>query len=159
MILVTIGTQLPFDRLINYIESWVVNSAMATRVVAQVGTSSFRSENIIVLTSVEPDKFEKYISEAELIVSHAGMGSILTALRVRKPIIIVPRDASLGEHRNDHQLATARSFNGSQGVYVANNEYELCELLDNRKELACGALNESSEYKKLLANIWTMISV
>ena len=44
------------------------------------------------------------------IVAHAGMGTILTALEIGKPLLVMPRRAALGEHRNDHQLATARRF-------------------------------------------------
>ncbi len=64
------------------------------------------------------------------------MGSILTALELEKPIIIFPRRAALGEHRNEHQLATAKKFSGrTEGVYVAFDEAELIELLTNTHKL------------------------
>ena len=52
-------------------------------------------------------------------------GSHLTALEIGKPILIVPRRAELGEHRNDHQLATARYFGDSGLVQVASDVSEL----------------------------------
>ncbi|MEP2653796.1 MAG: glycosyltransferase [Paraglaciecola sp.] len=158
MILVTVGTQIHFDRLIKYVEQWVVESNGEEEVVAQVGSSEFQSNNITVLKSLEPEQFEEYIKKCRFIISHAGMGSILTALRVNKPIIIFPRDASLGEHRNDHQLATARSFSNVDGVYVAKTQDELRQVLSNCSELSSGVLNESQEYKKLLDNIKVLVS-
>jgi UDP-N-acetylglucosamine transferase subunit ALG13 len=63
------------------------------------------------------------------LVAHAGIGSILTSLRRSKPLIILPRLASLGEHRNDHQNATAQMIKENKYAYVATNEKELRELL------------------------------
>ena len=158
MILVTVGTQIPFDRLIHYVDKWAAESQERSSVVAQVGKSNFHSENISVLTSVEPEQFEEYITKSDFIISHAGMGSILTALRVKKPIIIFPRSAALGEHRNDHQMATARSFENVEGVYVATTEDDLLEILNNKEKLCSGVLNDSMEYKKLLENITNLVS-
>lgn len=157
MILVTVGTQIPFDRLVQYVDQWVSASKEKKVVVAQVGTSKFQSNNISVLQSVEPEQFEEYIKKCDFIISHAGMGSILTALRVKKPIVILPRKASLGEHRNDHQSATARSFSNVDGVYVAKTQEELISILNKSNELSSGVLNDSEEYKNLLLGIQNLI--
>ena len=81
-----------------------------------------------------PDEFNELFRKARLIVSHAGMGTILSALQQHKPIVIFPRIAALGEHRNEHQLATAKKFKELGSVYVAMNEEELKTLL-RRKDL------------------------
>jgi UDP-N-acetylglucosamine transferase subunit ALG13 len=158
MILVTVGTQIPFDRLINYVDEWVSTLKVKPEVVAQIGTSEYHSNDIKVFKTVEPEQFEQYITECDFLVSHAGMGSILTALRVKKPIIIFPRKASFGEHRNDHQLATVKSFTNVEGVYIATTKEELFDLLAKSDELISGVLNDSVEYKKLLKNINTLLS-
>jgi UDP-N-acetylglucosamine transferase subunit ALG13 len=75
------------------------------------------------------EEMEVLFSRARLVVAHAGMGSVLSALKHRKPIIIVPRKASLGEHRNDHQLATARWLVNRTGVKVAWEPAEAVALL------------------------------
>jgi mannose-1-phosphate guanylyltransferase len=58
------------------------------------------------------------------------MGSILTALQSGKPILVMPRSASLGEHRNDHQLQTAKHFQQQGRIRVAFDEAELERQLD-----------------------------
>ena len=63
-------------------------------------------------------------------ISHAGMGSIITALELGKRIIVMPRRANLGEHRNDHQLATAKRLSEQGRIMVAFTEQELVDKLD-----------------------------
>lgn len=159
MILVTVGTQIPFDRLITLVNDWVSESGTKQEVVAQVGSSVYSSKNMTVFQSVEPEQFEQYINDCDFIISHAGMGSILTALRVKKPIVIFPRKAALGEHRNDHQLATARSFSNVDGVYVVNDKEELLTLLNESDELSSGVLNDSDQYKELLSNFSNILAI
>jgi UDP-N-acetylglucosamine transferase subunit ALG13 len=157
MIFITVGTQLPFDRLIKHVNEWNMQNANDIDIIAQVGNSDYKPSNMVVHKNIEPTLFEKNIIECDVLISHAGMGSILTALRMNKPIIIFPRRASLKEHRNDHQLATSKSFSDVEGIYVAYSENELFELLNRIDELKSGALNESSEYKRLKTNLAKII--
>lgn len=158
MILVTVGTQVPFDRLLQYIDSWLAEQNDKVEVIAQVGNTAFKSTNFETFQSVVPSEFELLVNRCDFIVSHAGMGSILTALRVKKPIIIFPRKAELGEHRNDHQLATCRSFEQTDGVYVVRTEKELRELLTEREKLDSGHLNESPAYNSLIKNLKSLLN-
>jgi UDP-N-acetylglucosamine transferase subunit ALG13 len=93
---------------------------------------------------VPQEKANKLFQAASLIVTHAGMGSVLTGLKYRKPIVIVPRKASLGEHRNDHQLATAKWLASRPGIQVVWEEGDIVAALDNYKLLQKGM--EISDY-------------
>ena len=121
MIFVTVGTQLPFDRLIAAIDKWSIKNPMV-KIFAQIGPTDKQPEHIEFYDFVTPDKADELFMKSRLIVAHAGMGSILTALKYRKPMLIMPRQASLGEHRNDHQLATAKWLGGTPGITVAWDE-------------------------------------
>jgi len=132
MIFVTIGTQAPFDRFIKIIDE--VAPQINEEIVAQVYKCGFTPKNIKTVDFLAPDEFNNLFEKADLIISHAGMGTILSALQKHKPIIIFPRIAALGEHRNEHQLATAEKFKELGSVYVAMNEQELKELM-LRKDL------------------------
>lgn len=129
MIFVTVGTQLPFDRMIRAVDEWAGVSGRRD-VLAQVGMSDYRSRNIKCVKTLHPEEFQQRFMEAEFIISHAGMGSIITAMELSKPIIILPRRAELGEHRNDHQLATAKRFADMGLVSVAFHEGELAKRID-----------------------------
>ena len=67
---------------------------------------------------------------AGVLVAHAGMGSILTALQYGKPILVMPRQGRLKETRNDHQVATAVRFKALNKVAVAMDETEIPAQLD-----------------------------
>jgi UDP-N-acetylglucosamine transferase subunit ALG13 len=129
MIFVTVGGQLPFDRLIIHVDRWA-QARGRTDVFAQVGRSAYQPIALQTCTSLPPQEFRARMRDASAIVAHAGIGSVLAALELGKPILIMPRRASLGEHRNDHQLATARALAARGQVRVAFDETQLAEALD-----------------------------
>ena len=137
MIFVTVGTQLAFDRMIAAVDDWA-GANPDVEVQAQIGPSKLRPRHVQCSEFLRPQEVDALNRRASLIVGHAGMGSILTALRYKKPIVIMPRKASLGEHRNDHQMATAKWLGNKPGVFVAWDERHLKEVLGNRKALAGG---------------------
>ncbi len=128
MIFVATGTQEPFDRLIQTIDR-LAPSLNTDRVVAQVCGSRYTARHIECLDFLPPNKFDALFMEAELVVAHAGMGTILSALAKEKPLLIMPRLARFGEHRNDHQMATAKAFEKLRYVHVAYDEAQLEEML------------------------------
>lgn len=127
MIFVTIGTQFPFDRLIEMLDR--IAPELDEEIYAQVLKGKYKPKHIKTLDFIEPDEFEEVFVQARLVVAHAGMGTILSSLRRSKPLIIFPRIAALGEHRNEHQRATALMIKEKNYAYVATNEKELRELL------------------------------
>lgn len=130
MILLTVGTQLPFDRLVRLVDDLAVDLGHA--VFAQIGAGSYKPRNMKYAAFLRPAEFDELIREAPFLISHAGIGSLLAAQRHHKPIVLFPRRAELNEHRNDHQLATVRALDGGVGVYVARTEAELRLQLSGR---------------------------
>ncbi len=129
MIFVTVGTDLPFDRLVRVVDEWAAGRGR-TDVFAQIGASRWTPAHLPYSNFLPPDEFTRRFAEARVIVAHAGMGTILSALRWEKPILVMPRRAALGEQRNDHQLATARRLSAIDKVDVAMDESELRARLD-----------------------------
>ena len=129
MIFATVGTQLPFDRMIAALDEWA-GEQLDRRVFAQVGPGRYVPRHIEHRRFVAPAECRARMAAADAIVAHAGMGTILSALEMGKPLLVIPRRASLGEHRNEHQLATARRFADTGQLLVAFDEHELAEQLD-----------------------------
>ncbi|MET0246164.1 MAG: glycosyltransferase [Sphingomonas sp.] len=127
MILVTVGTQLPFDRLVSAVDA--IAPTLNVPIIAQIGRGSYRPANMEWRTFVDPIAFEELFQTCSLAVSHAGIGTIVTAQRLLKPLIVLPRLASLEEHRNDHQLSTVRALEARKGLYVANGSEDLARLM------------------------------
>lgn len=127
MILVTVGSQLPFDRLTRAVDLWCAQTGRKDVFgqIAVSGNEGYRPANFKWQAFLHPAEFRDLLEDAELIVAHAGMGSIISALHKAKPIIVMPRRAAFRETRNDHQVATAKRLRGRPGVFVADNEGEL----------------------------------
>lgn len=128
MILVTVGTDQPFDRMVKVIDRWAAESGRQD-VFAQIGEGGWEPQHIPFVNFFDPAEFKRRFAEAKLIIGHAGMGTILSALLHGKPILVVPKLARLGEHRNEHQTATAKRMMALGNVNVAFDEDELRQKL------------------------------
>ncbi|MDX2132716.1 MAG: glycosyltransferase [Planctomycetota bacterium] len=138
MILVVVGTQLPFDRMTRAVDDWCGRTAQRD-VFAQIGPTKWRPKHMQFAEFLDPAEYRRRFVESTLLVAHAGMGSIIDALTAAKPIVIMPRRAALGEHRNDHQLATVSRFSRYPGVYAASDENALPRILDEARVLTAGS--------------------
>lgn len=128
-VFVVVGTQEPFNRLIKAMDTWAVKNSF-TNIFAQISRADYIPTGFESTDFISPDVFDRKFKEADLIVSHAGMGTIISALQHSKPIIVMPRLAQFHEHRNDHQLATAKSFGKLGYVKDVYSEVELFEAMD-----------------------------
>jgi UDP-N-acetylglucosamine transferase subunit ALG13 len=138
MIFVTVGEQLPFDRLIRTVDEWVGSSKK--NVFAQIGKSDYKPKYISYKAFLTPEEYKEKLLEADVIVAHAGMGTIITALELGKQILIMPRQKDFGEVRNDHQFSTAKRFLALHYAKVAFDEVELKDKL-NKLETSANAPN------------------
>lgn len=126
MIFVTVGGQLPFDRLIRAVDRWAGEEDRKD-VFAQIGRTAFRPRHLQYTHFLAPADFRRHLDEAEYVISHAGIGTMLTALERGKRLIVVPRRAMFGESVNDHQVTTARRFSERGMVTAALSAEELRE--------------------------------
>jgi UDP-N-acetylglucosamine transferase subunit ALG13 len=157
VIFVTVGAQMPFDRLVHAVDAWAAASGRSD-VFAQIGLSTSPPSHIEWTRFIEPAEFERRMQDARVIVAHAGTGSIIKALQHGRPILVMPRRADLRETRNDHQIATARRFLEQGRVHVAFDERELPERLDDIGRLTTGERLAPVASPELIAAIRSFIS-
>lgn len=111
MIFVITGSQkFPFDRLIREMDRLKDEEIIRDEVVAQIGASTFVPKHLNWRRFMDKSSFDQAIADCDLLVTHAGEGSIMTGLLKGKKVIAVPRYAKLGEHVSDHQLEIARAL-------------------------------------------------
>lgn len=119
MILVTVGTnEAAFDRLVRAVESLPADE----EIVVQCGASSERPANATVCH--EFLLFDELLAEmrrARVVVTHAGIGSIMSALSCGQRPLVVPRLARYGEAVDDHQLPVARRLEETGLVTVVED--------------------------------------
>lgn len=130
LIFLTIGSHEPFDRLVRCVDDWAGDTGGGARIFGQITVrASHMPQNFEYVATVRPAEYTRRCTEADLIVSHVGMGTILTALSVGTPALLMPRRGRLGETRNDHQIATARHLGDRPGLHIAETEGELPAML------------------------------
>ena len=139
MIFVTVGSQLPFDRLVHTVDTWAHAHGCAGDVLAQISTTEAAPKHIEWQHEMEPSEFNGAIDRADLIVGHAGTGTIMAALCAGKPVVVLARRVGLQETRNDHQVATIDRFRDLHGFSGTTEESEIPALI----EAALAELNET----------------
>ena len=112
MIFVTLGTQdKEFPRLIEEIDRLIENKTIKEEVIVQAGCTKYESKNLKIFDLISHDEFEKLVSECSLLITHGGVGSILTGIKRGKVVIAVPRLKKYKEHESDHQIQIINEFN------------------------------------------------
>ena len=130
-IFVTVGSQMPFDRLCQAVDQWVGRTAgVPLEVFAQIGVGAVQPEHMPHAATLPAADYEARVATADLVVAHAGTGTIFTTLRYGTPTLLLARRAALGETRNDHQEATAARFVERGLVDYAHSESDLPAWLD-----------------------------
>ncbi len=147
---------MPFDRMVKAVDEW---AAQANRkdIFAQIGESRYTPSFIGWVQAMPPGEFRERVASADAIVSHAGMGTILSALQEGVPILVMPRRAALMETRNDHQVATAQRFKEMGRVAVAMDEHELPGMLDRVTTLTPGGMIPSTASPELIRALASFI--
>ena len=121
MILVTLGTQNnSFHRLLEKIQEMIDKKVIKEKVIVQAGRTKFESKDMEILGIVPEKKLKKLMEKADLIITHGGVGSIVTALKLHKKVIAVPRLSGFNEHVNDHQIEIVDTFD-KQGLLIRSN--------------------------------------
>jgi len=131
VIFVTVGSQMPFDRLIRAVDNWARDHPQY-EIVAQIGNSDFVPQFMTYHQTLSPSQFALTMAAASVVVAHAGMGTIISAAEYGKPMVLLPRRGDLRETRNDHQIATAKWLEAKSGISVAYHELELNEMLERQ---------------------------
>jgi UDP-N-acetylglucosamine--N-acetylmuramyl-(pentapeptide) pyrophosphoryl-undecaprenol N-acetylglucosamine transferase len=124
LIFVTVGTHhQPFDRLLSAL------SGLDPDLIVQYGTGRPPEGAREAVDYMPFERVLECLEEAEKVITHAGVGSILLAIRSGHRPLVVPRRADLGEHVDDHQSELTRALGESGAVLPVWEVAELGALL------------------------------
>lgn len=135
MILITVGThKLSFNRLLHMIDK-LIDQGIVERdsIFAQTGYSTYTPKNYYFTPFIEPDEFDGLIEKSDLIITHGGTGSIVTALKKQKRVIAVARQAQYHEHVDDHQREIIHYFKENGHIIAVETIEQLGEVLCSSK--------------------------
>ena len=111
MILVLLGTQNnSFHRLLEEIEKNIKDKTINEEVIVQAGYTKFQSHKMRIIDLMSKEQLSQFQDEANLIITHGGVGSIISSIEKNKKVIAVPRKHEYGEHVNNHQEEIVELF-------------------------------------------------
>lgn len=99
-------------------------------VIAQVGNTKFESNKMKIIEFTSPDEMSNLLQNADFIITHGGVGTIIEGINLGKKIIAVPRLKKYREHVNDHQLQIIQNFDKSGYIIGTKGIEEIEEALD-----------------------------
>jgi beta-1,4-N-acetylglucosaminyltransferase len=154
VILVTVGNHVePFDRLIKGMDE--LAAQIDEEIVIQTGHATYEPQYARHFHFTSGQEMQDLTRAARVQVSHAGSGSILSALRMGKPLVVVPRRLKYHEHIDDHQLQLAGAVE-KQGKLVAVHEptpQALRDAIAKAAELRGAGEPEEPEMDRLIGTL------
>ena len=152
MILIVLGTQdNSFHRLLEKVQELIDKNVIKKKVIVQAGRTKFESKEMEIYSLMPYNKLEQIMKEADLVITHGGVGSIVMALKLGKKVIAIPRLSQFNEHVNDHQIQIVDSFD-KQGFLIG-----LIELNDLQQALERAKTFKPKEFKSQTAHMIRLI--
>ena len=146
MILVLLGTQNnSFHRLLEEIEKNIENGTIKDDVVVQAGYTKFESDKMKIIDLMSKEQLEQFQDEADLIITHGGVGSIISSIEKEKKVIAVPRMHEYGEHVNNHQKEIVKDFNNKGYIIGIEKVEDLQQAIIKSKDFELKKYQQNNE--------------
>jgi len=136
LIFVTLGSQkFQFNRLLKYVDELIEEGIIKEKVYAQIGYSDYIPQNFEYKQFLSRDEFSKRIDISNIIITHGGTGTIITALKKGKKVIAMARIAEFGEHVDDHQIQVVKELNKLRLIVSVESVLDLKAILKNISDI------------------------
>lgn len=136
MIFVTLGTQdKNFKRLLEAVQKQIDLGNIKEKVVVQAGYTEFQSNDMEIFDYMLKDEFDEFLKTCDILITHGGVGNIMTGLEAGKKIIAAARLAKYKEHGNDHQVQIVEKFAKEGYILNLSNFDELDKVLNKAKKM------------------------
>ena len=134
MIFVTLGTSdYPFTRLLKKLDNLIENNII-NNIVVQCGSEEYKPKNFTIIKNLDKKEFNKYLKQADIVITHGGVGTIIDCIKMGKKVIAFPRKAEFGEAKNNHQEQIIDNLK-STGSILTGEINDLENLLEEVKTL------------------------
>ena len=146
MIFVSLGTQdKDFSRLLKAIDKEIEKGNIKDKVVVQAGYTKYNSNNMEIIDFIPTDEFEKLIEESSLVITHGGVGSILSAIQKNKIVIAAARLKKYKEHTNDHQKQIIKEFSDAGYILELRDFNKLGKMIEKAKNFKVKKFKSNTE--------------
>lgn len=143
MIVYTLGTIFfPFNRALSWLQELLDKEIIVEPVLLQHGATSAANLSHPLVTSVASltiDEMHDAVSQASLVISHAGQGSTRMLTKMGACFVVLPRLKRYGEHVDDHQLLFAHTI-AKFGIKYCTELEQLVEYVKQRPTSPVGGM-------------------
>ena len=140
MIFVTLGTQKQqFTRLLEKVDNSKIFEN--EKIIVQVGNTKYESNKMKIFDFMSIEEMKKYMNEAEFVITHGGVGSIIDALNLGKKVLACPRLKKYTEHVDDHQMEICKKLSEAGYIEQLLEEDSIEEKVEKLRK------NEYKKYK------------
>lgn len=148
MIFVTLGTQdKKFKRLLEAVEGLEINE----EIIVQAGSTDFKSDKMEIHKFLTSKEFERYMKKARIVITHAGVGTIISGLSMNKKMIVAPRKQEYKEHVNNHQEQILETFSREGYIIPLNDFSKLKEaIIESDNFIPKKFISNNKNFVKLL---------
>lgn len=153
MIFVTVGThERGFDRLVKAVDGLIGSGKIKEKVIIQTGYTEYIPKNCDSFKFTDYDNIVELCKKASIVISHGGVGSIITPLELGKPVIVVPRLKRFNEHTNDHQLQIVKELERQEKIIPVYDIKNLENALEEARKVG------NKKYNKQRSKILDIVS-
>lgn len=133
-VLVSLGTIKPyrFDRMIDALKPAL---GSLDSVVWQLGVTHRQDLRGEVFDQLDADSFAFHSENADVVVTHAGVGTLMSLLDSGKKPLVMARRSAYGEHVDDHQLQVTEKLDSLgliSSFMLPINRKKLLEVANSR---------------------------
>ena len=132
-ILICVGaSDYSLERLLKIIDELCEEQVLdGKHIVAQIGCSRYIRKHYKSISLISREEYQTYMDEADVIISHAGTGSVIPLVKQNKKVIVFPRLEKYNEHLDNHQLELAEIFTSAGYTLCATNKEEIVQCIKN----------------------------
>lgn len=154
MILVMLGTQNnSFERLLKKMDELIEKKVIDEKVIVQSGYTNYESKNMRIFDLIPQEELERYQEQADLIITHGGVGSIVSSIKKGKKVIAIPRLHRYHEHVNDHQKQIVEAFDKKGYIIGIQRIDELKKAIIRAQEFEPKKYNDNEKSNSKILKI------
>lgn len=151
MLFVTVGTHNQgFERLVKKVDE--IAPKLDQEIIIQTGHTEYKPKNCKYKAFFTQREFEKMCREASVVITHGGIGSIITPLKMCKPVIVVPRLKQYNEHTDDHQLQITKELEVQKKIIAVYNIENLIVAIKKAKQAKVKKFEKNKKIPTLIEN-------
>lgn len=131
---VPLGTQkFPFGRIITALNELVEQGIYSADEIVMQSALYPVKPKFTHFGLIPNENFIRYMQEADVIVTHSGVNSIISCMELGKPLVICPRLHQYGEHVDNHQMEIATLMHDKYDVLICTDMEDLQDLIKKAK--------------------------